>query len=522
MMCGWTPQGPSFRRLIIPVSDIAPGATLVHGYTRELLDRDGEPPVDVYREFAEYSGTLPLDSFNLAFDFDKVLLPECKRLGCQTIGSRGFCALRLAQRLLDPVPAGNCKLQTLRQYYGLPERGAHTALGDVQTVVDLLGTVLRPIAEERGLGSWDEICRFTEDTWYPSRLTFGKFKGRSFQEARTDSALRSWLEWLAGSTSAGNATMGRWYLERLNEPDRSSEKRIQVVTAPATEPVSPGPRTAAPRGVVVFVDPELEQLKQLVDGARLRLAELETQYTKERHAVDVTQSKLFGLLQSHYQKRDRLQLIVSYRQKYLDLLLHEGEEEAQQAAEEYEEAKKQSDAEYRKEAEITANCRQLSDDDQRELNSLWKKLVRLFHPDLVADDPAKQESHQRLTVEINKARDEADIDKLRQIAQDPHGYMARNNLGSLDFNDSVEIDHLRSLYEALQFRILGILESLNELKESSEYELHRLSSLHRDYLEEVAREHAASLTTEIDELAAQAAELERQISELLGEGSPVA
>ncbi|MFN9038208.1 MAG: exonuclease, partial [Planctomyces sp.] len=152
--------------------------------------------------------------------------------------------------------------------------------------------------------------------------------------------------------------MGRWYLERLNEPDRSSEKRIQVVTAPATEPVSPGPRTAAPRGVVVFVDPELEQLKQLVDGARLRLAELETQYTKERHAVDVTQSKLFGLLQSHYQKRDRLQLIVSYRQKYLDLLLHEGEEEAQQAAEEYEEAKKQSDAEYRKEAEITANCRQ--------------------------------------------------------------------------------------------------------------------------------------------------------------------
>ncbi|MFN9293084.1 MAG: exonuclease, partial [Planctomyces sp.] len=34
-MCGWTPQGPSFRRLINPVADIAPGATLVHGYTRE-------------------------------------------------------------------------------------------------------------------------------------------------------------------------------------------------------------------------------------------------------------------------------------------------------------------------------------------------------------------------------------------------------------------------------------------------------------------------------------------------------
>lgn len=96
MMCGWTPQGPSFRRLINPDAEIAPGAVLVHGYTRELLERDGESPVDVYREFAEYSGTLPLVSFNLAFDFDKVLLPEWRRLGCQTIGSRGFCALRLA------------------------------------------------------------------------------------------------------------------------------------------------------------------------------------------------------------------------------------------------------------------------------------------------------------------------------------------------------------------------------------------------------------------------------------------
>ncbi|MFM7834136.1 MAG: 3'-5' exonuclease, partial [Planctomycetaceae bacterium] len=114
LMCGWTPKGSSFRRLINPDADIAPGAALVHGYTRELLERDGEPPHDVYREFAEYTGALPLVSFNLAFDFDKVLLPEWRRLGCQTVGSRGFCALRLAQRLLDPVPAGNCKLQTLR------------------------------------------------------------------------------------------------------------------------------------------------------------------------------------------------------------------------------------------------------------------------------------------------------------------------------------------------------------------------------------------------------------------------
>ena len=112
------------------------------------------------REFAEYAGDLPLVSFNLEYDLDEVLKPEWKRLGIGAIGSRGFCALRLAQRLLDPVPAGNCKLQTLRQYYRLPERGGHTALGDVQTVADLMAQVLRPIAGHRGLDTWEKLVAF--------------------------------------------------------------------------------------------------------------------------------------------------------------------------------------------------------------------------------------------------------------------------------------------------------------------------------------------------------------------------
>ena len=71
---------------------------------------------------------MPVVAYNLEYDWHKVLLPEWKRLGIPQIGIPGFCALKLAQRLLDPVPAGNHKLQTLRQYYRLPENGAHTAL----------------------------------------------------------------------------------------------------------------------------------------------------------------------------------------------------------------------------------------------------------------------------------------------------------------------------------------------------------------------------------------------------------
>jgi len=37
--------------------------------------------------------------------------------------------------------------------------------------------VLRPLAEKRGLEPWEKIVNFTMDEWFPSRLSFGKFKG---------------------------------------------------------------------------------------------------------------------------------------------------------------------------------------------------------------------------------------------------------------------------------------------------------------------------------------------------------
>jgi len=184
----------------------------VHGYTREILERDGEPPLQVYREFAEYTGSLPLVSFNLEYDLEQVLKPEWKRLGVAPISSQGFCALRLAQRLLDPVPAGNCKLQTLRQYYRLSQRGAHTALGDVQTVIDLFGVVLRPIAERRGLDTWEKLVAYTSEEWYPSRIAFEKFKGHLVSEAERNPKMRRWIEQLARSSNARSAKMGQWYL----------------------------------------------------------------------------------------------------------------------------------------------------------------------------------------------------------------------------------------------------------------------------------------------------------------------
>jgi DNA polymerase-3 subunit epsilon len=416
------------------------------------------------------------------------------------------------------IPAGNCKLQTLRQYYRLPERGAHTALGDVQTVADLLANVLRPIAEHRGLDSWTDICAYAESEWFPSRIAFGKFKGRHFLDARKDGALLGWLNWLAGSKNARSAKMGRWYLNRLEHGDTQHEADV-TVTAATWEGADPQPsEMSATRrtGIVIYVDPEMEQLRQLIAAARSQLAELEARYTKDRHAVDITRATLFQLLRKHYQARDRLRLIIDYRGHYLNILLRSGEGGAEEVAEEYEKAKAQSDANYDEAATAATNRKQLSGDEQRELRTLWKKLVRLYHPDRFADQPDKIETYQQLTSAINQARDNGDIERLREIANDPHGFIFRQGWASLDFDDVAEVENLRRLLDTLQIEIVSIMDSLNELCESSDFALHQLSARQPSLLEEVAAKQAKAIDAEIAQLEAEAARLDVEIKELTG------
>ena len=59
-MRGWMPEGPPFHRLLDRNVDIPPEATRAHGYTREILERDGEPAEAVYEVFADFVQELPL------------------------------------------------------------------------------------------------------------------------------------------------------------------------------------------------------------------------------------------------------------------------------------------------------------------------------------------------------------------------------------------------------------------------------------------------------------------------------
>lgn len=507
-MLGWEPVGEIFRKMINHGVDIPAEATRVNGYTPEILERDGCPPIEVYDEFSNFVGGLPICSYNLDYDLKKVLLPEWERLGIDPIGSEGFCLLRLTQRLLDPSPAGNCKLQTLRQFYRLPERGAHTAAGDVATVVDLL-SMLAPIAELRGIRSSGEIKDYLAQEWFPSRIPFGKFKGADYRDAGQSPALHSWLVWLSESSNARSAEMGMWYLDQLSKEDADE---LAVFFDARLEHSSPD--SSEDQAVVVYRDLPLEELRRLIETARTRLAEIEADYARERNAVDVVQNKLFSLLMGLYRERDILRLRRNYRRQFIDCLLNYGEGEAEEVNEEFGRAQSEQDKSYDEAERASENVRLLATEEHTELRAVWRKLVCLFHPDRYNNDPAKHAAYSQITASINQARDEGDIELLREIARDPESFSLKHGWTALDFGEERGVAKLRTLYTALQSEILARLDAINCLRESPEYQMLELSTKWPNYIEKISTELGGQLEEEIASLIVEIDELEHEINAL--------
>jgi len=270
-------------------------------------------------------------------------------------------------------------------------------------------------------------------------------------------------------------------------------------------------------GLIVYLNPELEELRRLVAGSRDHLARLEVEYTKEKSKLDALNATLFTRLRVYYEKRDRLKLVVDYRRKYLESLLRGSDDETEKVEGDYEKARTQTEQDYQQTAEAVANKKQITAEEEEELGILWKKLVKLYHPDRFAHEPDKMETYEKLTSAINQAKDKGDIATLREIANDPDGFIIRHGWKSLDFSEEKEIKQLRSVYETLQLEIFNVIESLNQLRESPDYELSLLTERNRGMIDELVTERGKLLEKEISELQVEADRLAREITELTGE-----
>ena len=258
----------------------------------------------------------------------------------------------------------------------------------------------------------------------------------------------------------------------------------------------------------------------LVDAARARLAALESAYTIDKARVDSLQASLFQRLRTWCQERDRLRLVVKYRQQFLEVLLRQGEEEAEQVEQEFRQAKARTEQEYEETAQTLAARKQLTDDEQAELGELWKKLVKLYHPDRFANEPDKRATYEKLTATINHAKDRGDIAALRQIADDPHGFILRQGWASLDFGEEEQVARLRKLWESLELEILSVIEATQRLRESPDFELYELTGQRPEMLDGVVTKQVSGLKAEIGKLGEEAERLAREIAELTPQAAP--
>ena len=93
---------------------------------------------------------------------------------------------------------------------------------------------------------------------------------------------------------------------------------------------------------------------------------------------------------------------------------------------------------------------------------------------------------------------------------------ARQGWAALDFGEEREIAQLRRLWTRIELEIIRVLEAGNALKESPDYELHRLTTQTPAFFDETVKRHVESLEKEVAVLEGEAEELAKEIKGLTG------
>jgi DNA polymerase III epsilon subunit-like protein len=159
-MKGWEPEGSPFRVLLNHDVPIDPMAESLHGYSREYLRQHGQDPKKAHRAFHEYAEGLPIVAYNISFDWNRVLEPEYRRLNVPQTGTRGFCAMTLARRVINETD--NHRLETLKDHFRLSTEQSHKGLNDVAVVVSLFSKIFKERLTSAGIVGFNKIADFSK------------------------------------------------------------------------------------------------------------------------------------------------------------------------------------------------------------------------------------------------------------------------------------------------------------------------------------------------------------------------
>lgn len=182
-MHGLSPLGTPFQVFLNHNVPIPPEAFAVHGYSEEFLREHGVAPHEAYERLRAYIEDRPVASHYLSFDWNRTLVPEWSRLSIPTMGHKGMCTWSLSRRVIHETPSH--RLDALRNHFELKCHRAHSASGDVESLVDLWERVLLPRLRNVGITSYEQILDFS--MMRPIARCLCLIQGRNYEEVVRES-----------------------------------------------------------------------------------------------------------------------------------------------------------------------------------------------------------------------------------------------------------------------------------------------------------------------------------------------
>lgn len=125
----------TFERFVKPNKSVGKSA-LVHGFTDDYLERNGESKEKVFSEFLDFSDNAIIVGHNVQYDIS-ILASELNRINMRKYNFKGvFDTLDIFRRFYPNLP--NHKLETLSKIFPISHEPSHNALDDVKATSYLL------------------------------------------------------------------------------------------------------------------------------------------------------------------------------------------------------------------------------------------------------------------------------------------------------------------------------------------------------------------------------------------------
>ncbi|MCF7674322.1 MAG: hypothetical protein K9N23_16860 [Akkermansiaceae bacterium] len=118
---------------------------------------------------------------------------------------------------------------------------------------------------------------------------------------------------------------------------------------------------------------------------------------------------------------------------------------------------------------------------------------------------------------VNEVLDPGDSGLLETINKDPQAYIRNQSWAAVSLDGPQSLIELRSLYEHLQARILELIETLDEVRASPDYEIYQVAEQDAAVIERIAAAQRAEVEEEIAGLKGVAERLAaEEVRELVG------